>query len=142
MGQSPNVLTNMIYECLFKLHISLLYLVLVLMWSVLKAGWIYELEAAKWDLDLDRINPAAKFRIAYWSFLTTAVNNPYFGSGPEVRLYERPDSGHFLTNYVSHARTHARTHGPSWSIRGPWDVISFLKHITNLQLSDLGPNLF
>ena len=77
LGQSPNVLTNMIYECLFKLHISLLYLVLVLMWSVLKAGWIYELEAAKWDLDLDRINPAAKFRIAYWSssplLLTTHI---------------------------------------------------------------------
>ena len=47
------------------------------MWSVLKAGWIYELEAAKWDLDLDRINPAAKFRIAYWSssplLLTTHI---------------------------------------------------------------------
>lgn len=41
------------------------------------AGWIYELEAAKWDLDLDRTNLAAKFRIAYWSSLI-AVNNPYF----------------------------------------------------------------
>ena len=41
------------------------------MWSVLKAGWIYELEAAKWDLDLDRINLAAKFRIGYWGTIKT-----------------------------------------------------------------------
>ena len=53
VGTEPKFCEKFFFQIVSSIYAFLLYFSLEFMWLVLKAGWIYELESAKWDLDLD-----------------------------------------------------------------------------------------